>query len=69
MERYLDTLKKGCVTVLNQTPSAFFSLLDLELNSPGSGLSISFERVEAKVSRDKTHQYVWDNGNNGACHF
>jgi amino acid adenylation domain-containing protein len=42
LERYLDILKKLCVTVLNQTPSAFYNLSNIELSSKRSELSIRY---------------------------
>ncbi|MCX6584764.1 MAG: amino acid adenylation domain-containing protein [Candidatus Aminicenantes bacterium] len=42
MGRYLAILKKKCVTVLNQTPSAFSVLADLELRNPGRELSARY---------------------------
>jgi acyl carrier protein len=37
---YLEILKKQNITILNQTPSAFYRLIDLELNHPGKELNI-----------------------------
>jgi tyrocidine synthetase-3 len=39
---YLNTLKTGCVTVLNQTPSAFYILSEQELNCPDKTLNLRY---------------------------
>ncbi len=40
--RYLEILKRQGVTVLNQTPSAFYNLLDLELKERDKALHIKY---------------------------
>jgi len=40
--RYLETLKKEKVTILNQTPSAFYYLMNLELTNPQKELSLRY---------------------------
>jgi tyrocidine synthetase-3 len=39
-KRYLEVLKEQKVTILNQTPSAFYNLINLELQNPGKELYI-----------------------------
>ncbi|MGD2088785.1 MAG: amino acid adenylation domain-containing protein [Candidatus Aminicenantes bacterium] len=39
---YLELLKKNCVTVLNQTPSAFYMLMDEDRKFPGKELYIKY---------------------------
>jgi amino acid adenylation domain-containing protein len=39
---YLEILKENQVTVLNQTPSAFYNLMDLELENPRKELNIRY---------------------------
>jgi amino acid adenylation domain-containing protein len=41
-KRYLDILKKQKVTVVNQTPSAFYNLIDEELKNPERELNIKY---------------------------
>ncbi|MCP4152466.1 MAG: AMP-binding protein, partial [bacterium] len=40
--RYLEILKEQKVTVLNQTPQAFYSLAHLEMQSPGKELNLKY---------------------------
>jgi amino acid adenylation domain-containing protein len=40
--KYLEILKKQQVTVLNQTPSAFYALLNLGLRNPGKDLNFRY---------------------------
>ncbi len=42
MSRYLELLKATGVTVLNQTPSAFYMLAEEELKSPGKELQLRY---------------------------
>jgi fengycin family lipopeptide synthetase D len=41
-EKYLKQLKEQCVTVLNQTPSAFYHLIDEELKCPDKYLNLKY---------------------------
>lgn len=40
--RFLQVLKKEKITVLNQTPTAFYSLMDEELKKPGGELNLRY---------------------------
>ncbi|MDQ1352342.1 MAG: hypothetical protein QG657_2648, partial [Acidobacteriota bacterium] len=42
MKHYLELLKSSCVTVLNQTPSAFYMLAEEELKSSGKMLRLRY---------------------------
>jgi acyl-coenzyme A synthetase/AMP-(fatty) acid ligase len=41
-QKYLDILKTEKVTILNQTPGAFYQLAQQELNSPGKNLRLKY---------------------------
>ncbi len=41
-EKYLDLLKREKVTILNQTPSAFYNLMNIEATNKDKGLSLRY---------------------------
>ncbi|HLP62850.1 MAG TPA: amino acid adenylation domain-containing protein [Candidatus Deferrimicrobium sp.] len=41
-QRYLETLKKKTVTILNQTPTVFYQLVQEEMQAPGKSLHLRY---------------------------